>query len=62
MAPSKSKQAETAPDNPAEAPAVSEATDGGDSRLTAGYSDNPDKPGPDSVAQVEELKDESSEE
>jgi hypothetical protein len=44
--------------DPGEAPAISEATDGGDSRLTKGYKENPDKPGPDSVAQIEELHDE----
>lgn len=45
---------------PAGAPKVSDATDGGESRLTAGYKDNPDKPDPSSVAQVEVLKDEES--
>ena len=39
---------------------IHEADDGGDSRLTKGYSDNPDAPSPDSVAQVEELRDESA--
>lgn len=38
------------------APTVSDGTDGGESRLTKGYKDNPDKPDPTSVAQVEELK------
>lgn len=38
------------------APEVSGATDGGVSRLSAGYKDNPEKPDPTSVAQVEELK------
>lgn len=38
---------------------VTAATDGGESRLTAGYKDNPDKPDPSSVAQVEVLKDEA---
>jgi hypothetical protein len=36
---------------------IGAAADGGDSRLTAGYKDNPDKPDPSSVAQVEVLKD-----
>lgn len=40
------------------APEVSDATDGGDSRLTKGYSDAPDKPDPTTVAQVENLHDE----
>lgn len=42
------------------APEVSDATDGGDSRLTKGYSDNPDKPDPTSVAQIENLHEEES--
>lgn len=33
------------------------AADGGDSRLTKGYKDNPDKPDPSTVAQIEELHD-----
>lgn len=39
------------------APAISEADDGNVSRLTDGYSDNPDA-SDDAVAQVENLKDE----
>lgn len=35
---------------------VSDAADGGTSRLSDGYSDNPDKPDPSSVAQVENLR------
>lgn len=40
------------------APEVSAADDGGQSRLTSGYKDNPDKPDKTSIAQVEVLKDE----
>lgn len=53
-----SKQVEDARSNGEPVP-VSAATDGGESRLTAGYKDNPDKPDPSSVAQVEVLKDEA---
>lgn len=35
---------------------ISAAADGGTSRLSAGYKDNPDKPDETSIAQVEELK------
>ena len=42
-----------------EALPISEADDGGDSRLTKGYKDNPDKPDPSSIAQIEELTDEA---
>lgn len=52
MADSQKKKA--APDTVG-APAVSDADDGGQSRLTAGYKDNPDKPDPDTVAQIEVL-------
>ncbi len=38
-------------------PAISDASDGGQSRLTKGYKDNPDKPDDSSIAQVEELVD-----
>lgn len=37
---------------------ISSADDGGQSRLHAGYKDNPDKPDPSSIAQIQELKDE----
>jgi hypothetical protein len=55
----KDKDKDTTAGDPAvgEAPAIPDAADGGDSRLTAGYSDNPDAP-PDAIAQVENLKDE----
>lgn len=36
---------------------VQNASDGGTSNRTAGYSDNPEKPDPTSIAQVEDLKD-----
>lgn len=52
----KSKREQNAPG----APEVSNADDGGMSRLTKGYEDNPDKPDPTSIAQVEVLKDEKS--
>lgn len=39
------------------APAIPDAADGNESRLTKGYSDNPDAPDA-AVAQVENLKDE----
>lgn len=39
---------------------VSEATDGGDSRLTKGYGENPDVPDPTSIAQVEHLHDDEN--
>lgn len=55
---SKSKSEPKASSDEATAPAVSDATDGGDSRLTKGYKDNPDKPDPSSIAQVEELVEE----
>lgn len=35
--------------------AISDADDGGQSRLTKGYKDNPDKPDESSIAQIEEL-------
>jgi hypothetical protein len=54
---SKSEEAKREQNAPG-APEVSNATDGGDSRLTKGYKDNPDKPDPTSIAQVEELHDE----
>lgn len=36
---------------------VQNASDGETSNRTKGYSDNPDKPDPSSIAQVEDLKD-----
>lgn len=38
-----------------DAPAIADADDGNESRLTKGYSDNPDAPDA-AVAQVEDLK------
>jgi hypothetical protein len=43
-----------------EAVPIGAAADGGDSRLTSGYKDNPDKPDPSTVAQIEVLKDDES--
>lgn len=60
MARAKSEKAAQDPADPAEAPKVEDADDGGTSRRTAGYEDNPDAPAG-SIAQVEVLKDEEDE-
>jgi hypothetical protein len=57
----KSEKAEDPTINSAEAPAIEDATDGGENHLVEGYEDNPDAP-EGSVAQVQVLKDRVSEE
>lgn len=51
------KAAEKAREEGKEVP-ISQAADGGESRLHKGYKDNPDKPDETSIAQVQELHDE----
>lgn len=55
MAETKAKKAVDQLGTRENARAISDADDGGQSRLTKSYKDNPDKPDESSIAQIEEL-------